>query len=96
LATDESYIKTKNKGKMSRYQMDPVYRAKVKARNKEFQQCLREDSRRMDWLRTKLNEDPPPTHDEIRTVVNDDPFGTTLPDGKKRRANYQYCDTEEL
>jgi hypothetical protein len=79
--------------------MDAAYRERVKARNKEFQQCLREDSRRMDWLRSKLQGGASPPLEEIRAVVNNDLYGATLPDGRERRLNYQYCvigDDEEL
>ena len=84
----------KNKQNMSRYQSDPVYREKVKARNKEFQKCLREDSRRLDWIRAVFHDEESPPIDVIRDLIEDPRYGATLPDNRQRRAAYQYCSSE--
>jgi hypothetical protein len=80
----------------SKYQSDAEYRARIKARNKEFQRCLREDSRRMDWLRSRLEGGASPTLAEIRAIVENDLYGTTLPNGLERRQDFTYCENEEL
>jgi hypothetical protein len=76
---------------MSRYQNDPIYREQVKARNKEFQKCLREDSRRMDWLRAVFAEEEAPALDILKELIENPEYGASLPDQRQRRSAYQYC-----
>ena len=75
----------------NRYQNDPIYRERVKARNKEFQRCMREDSRRMDWVRAVFYDEENPPLDVIRDLINDPRYGVLLPDNRQRRMAYQYC-----
>jgi hypothetical protein len=80
---------------MSKYQTDEVYRNKVKKRNKEFQKCMREDSRRMDWLRAAIEEKAEPDVDFLKAIVANDKYGDELPNGKKRRPDFEYCATDD-
>jgi hypothetical protein len=76
---------------MSKYQLNAEDRERVKARNKEFQRCMREDSRRLDWIRAVFSEEESPPLDVIRDLVMDPRYGVTLPDNRSRRADFQYC-----
>ena len=78
----------------NRYQNDPLYRERVKARNREFQKCLREDSRRMDWLRAVFYDEEEPALDIIRELIANPQYGVSLPDNRERRSAFQYCAPE--
>jgi hypothetical protein len=81
---------------MSKYQTDEAYRNRVKQRNKDFQRCMREDSRRMDWFRVVFEEKEDPDLEFIREIVSGDKYGEELPNGKKRRPDFEYCQEEEV
>jgi hypothetical protein len=80
---------------MSKYQTDEVYRNKVRKRNKEFQKCMREDSRRMDWIRAVFEEKEEPDLEFVKEIVGNEKYGNELPNGKKRRPDLEYCQSDE-
>jgi hypothetical protein len=57
---------------------------------------MREDSRKMDLLRSKLEGGATPSLAEIRAIVDGELYGNTLPNGLERRPEFTYCENEEL